>query len=363
MPRRSLLPRKYPVHANDDAAEKRLRREAAKTSEEVVTRTPGKIPIPATITEDAMEKVIRDITDGLQETLRELPKPERFRPKLLGIFLDSDALASLPEEERLREEQAARNWELWTNCVLDSMREPDRQQILREWRAQDESERKWELDQARWEEEQEYPGDMSSSAEYWLPSALLRNIAVLVRKAFAVGVTLPKQLSHRDTLKIDLFKGERFAEFKYPSAPGSVVSYMTYDCACPYHFCGENRRWPCRTLVNAERIEADWAEIRVGSDCREMGPGRRDEFPLFNNWRGSILVGGPLPLPLSSVDNLPVKKLSRGSADNNAHDLFARLEEIDEDYLPQLESVEDSEDESDGEGEGEGREYVLRAKL
>ncbi|KAK7007801.1 hypothetical protein R3P38DRAFT_3280999 [Favolaschia claudopus] len=363
MPRRSLLPRKYPVHPNDDEAEKRLRREAAKRSEEVATRTLEKIPIPATITEEAMDKVIQDIVDGLQEIHRELPEPEHFRPKLLRI----DALETLTEEDRLREEQGARNWESWTQFVLDSMREPERQQILREWRAQDESERKWELDQARWEEEQAYAGDLSSSsAKYWVPTAVrFRVLVVALEKIKLFELTLPKQLYfNRRLLDLAADRGERFLDLKYPPSTDSVLSFsiVTYDRVCPYR-CRCDHRWPCRTLINSERVEAEWAEIsRPAPDRKEMGPGMRHdhldwmilssrELLLSNSWSGLTLVGGPLPR--TSVGQGTVDQGRDRNVEINVNDSFARVEEIDEDYLPELESVEYSSEEDDSEGERE----------
>ncbi|KAK7017284.1 hypothetical protein R3P38DRAFT_3201687 [Favolaschia claudopus] len=166
-------------------------------------------------------------------------------------------------------------------------------------------------------------------------------------------------------LRYDLFEGERLAEMKY-LMPSRGFGLVTYNVCCPYVAggkSGECRWWiefpsmsPEFGLVNAERIESEWAYHNPLPSRKEMGVGRRQEFISYS------IVGGPLPsFSMSADGNFNLKTRERIPA-NNADKFFERLEEIDEDYMPRLESVDD--DECDDEEDGDESACIqVRAKL
>ncbi|KAK6974481.1 hypothetical protein R3P38DRAFT_3239329 [Favolaschia claudopus] len=171
-------------------------------------------------------------------------------------------------------------------------------------------------------------------------------------------MSLPTELyssQYRSTTATDLFVGERLLTFEYPSHSMGFGS-ITYDRCCQFGSLVLRN-----TLVNAERIESEWADCGRSVGCgKEMDIGsRHDDLSvlvsdlLADKWRGAILVGGPLPS--TSVDgNLSLN--TRGGAETSTVDV-GYLEEIDEDILPELVSVENSEDGSEDEDEEERAQF------
>ncbi|KAK6974480.1 hypothetical protein R3P38DRAFT_3239328 [Favolaschia claudopus] len=155
-PRRSLLPRKYPMKPNDDAAEKRLRRQ--QVALELERRKEEKLIAPTPEAEESEE--MKTLAAGIQRYLDDnTESPDS------SVHSVMDSVGGTREhqdsrEEQAAEEQAARNWEIWVRCVLGRMNRLDRQQLLRDWRDQEERER-------RWEAAREYADDLpSGTADY-----------------------------------------------------------------------------------------------------------------------------------------------------------------------------------------------------
>ncbi|KAK7024861.1 hypothetical protein R3P38DRAFT_3193777 [Favolaschia claudopus] len=154
-PRRSLLPRKIPIRSNDDAAEKRLRRQVAL---ELERSKEERSVAPAPEAEESEE--MKELAASIQ---RYLDDENDSRDSSLNSVKDSAGGTGLANREHQDspEEQAARNWEIWVRCVLERMNWLDREQLLRDWRDQEERERRWEAGR-------EYADDLPSRAAHYV---------------------------------------------------------------------------------------------------------------------------------------------------------------------------------------------------
>ncbi|KAK7017283.1 hypothetical protein R3P38DRAFT_3201686 [Favolaschia claudopus] len=179
--RRSLLPRKMPVKINDDAAEKRLRRkleqdrrnqamvEQERRNQAMVVATPA--------TEAATAAALKTLCEGIEQSIKDVaeesPNGKIYPSRWLGIFLRSGGFASIEEANEANdrplsaeEEDFTWNWELAVKAAMDAAGVLEREEWLRDIRAQDEEQRRWEENQRRWEERHEYATDFSGSGEY-----------------------------------------------------------------------------------------------------------------------------------------------------------------------------------------------------
>ncbi|KAK7044983.1 hypothetical protein R3P38DRAFT_3177208 [Favolaschia claudopus] len=365
--RRSLLPRKVAVKVNDDVAEKRLRRVVLERERREEQEHCNQ-EIPVALTPEAATAQGMEIAGAVEEALEEIKdvtcnsrNGKIFRSRLLGISLASEDDEALSAEDK----QIARNWELAVKFALEQAGELDRQQWLREWREQEKEERRWEENERRWWATREYADDLPSGTEYWvaIPKSL---------KLYDATLWIREGRGPYDTLvPTDLFRGERLVEFNY-LIHSKVFASFSYDYGCPFRSCsyGENYDSTRQTFgaaaiekhhwVNAEQIESKWAELSDGRKLhlKEMGPGRRhdalDSLWLKSSaWQGHTIVGGPLPSTRTRVN------VETDSTNNVVVGHLGRLEEIDEDYLLGLKSVENGDDDE----EDQCPFVPLRAKL
>ncbi|KAK7040430.1 hypothetical protein R3P38DRAFT_3180143 [Favolaschia claudopus] len=329
----------FPVRPNDDAAEKRLRRQVAL---ELERRKEESWKASTPEAQEASDKAMNELGAGFERILDDLKNSSDtsvHSPRRLAIFVDCPSPGGTAleaqseaqsEDQRLEDEVMAWQWDMWVKQVLDSMREPERQQVLRDWREQEEPERRWEAARG-------YADDLASSAaDYRLPTSVVLKVLV---DAYASGMSLPRQLYFNQYRPAT---GERLLTLKYPSQ-WMVFGSVSYDRGCQF-----GSAMMKNTLVNAERIESEWA------DC-----GLLVSDLLADKWRGAIIAGGLRPL--RSVDG-NFSSRTRGYAETGTGTVdVGYLEEIDEDILPELESADNSEDE--GETEDEEERAQFRAKL